>query len=105
MTVVFGGSTGIEVSTVVATAAIGASAHRRKGIANRYKTELIGAGVAAGITALFGSPVAGFLFAVEVNSRKINKTIGLSYGVAVLIAWGFVDFVDGERLFDFRVDQ
>ena len=105
LTVVFGGSTGIEVSTVVATAAIGASAHRRKGIANRYKTELIGAGVAAGITALFGSPVAGFLFAVEVISRKINKTIGLSYGVAVLIAWGFVHLVDGERLFDFRVAQ
>ena len=41
LTVIFGGSTGVEVSTVVATAAVGATAHKKGSIANIYKTELI----------------------------------------------------------------
>ena len=71
LTVIFGGSTGIEVSTVVATATIGSVAHQKENIFRQYKTELICAGVAAGITALFSSPIAGILFAIEVISRKL----------------------------------
>ncbi|RAV30015.1 chloride channel protein [Sinomicrobium soli] len=103
LTVVFGGSTGIEVSTVVATAALGASARRKESVANSYKAELICAGVAAGITVLFGSPLAGLLFAIEVISRKANRTMLLSCGTAVVPAWGFVYFFDSGRLFDFSV--
>ncbi|MBC7417372.1 MAG: chloride channel protein, partial [Pedobacter sp.] len=47
LTVIFGGSTGVEVSTVVATAAVGALAQRKTAIANIYRTELVCAGVAA----------------------------------------------------------
>lgn len=70
LTVVFGGSTGIEVSTVVASATIGSVAQRKENVFRQYKTELICAGVAAGVTALFGSPIAGILFAFEVISKK-----------------------------------
>ncbi len=102
-TVIFGGSTGIEVSTVVATAALGASIYRKDSIANIYKAELVSAGVAAGITVLFGSPVAGFLFSIEVISRRITRTMLVSCAVAVLIAWGFVVFFDNAPLFDLKV--
>ena len=70
ITVVFGGSTGIEVSTVVTTATIGSIAQQKENTFRKYKSELIGAGVAAGITALFASPIAGILFVLEVISKK-----------------------------------
>jgi CIC family chloride channel protein len=105
LTVIFGGSTGVEVSTVVATAAIGSAAYKRKSIANVYKTELICAGVAAGIATLFGSPVAGLLFGLEVIARKINKTILISCMISVLIAWGFMVFFEQKTLFNFTIKQ
>src|SRR5690606_6428160 len=55
-TVIFGGSTGIEVSTVVASATVGSVAQEKENILNQHKTELICAGVASGIAALFFSP-------------------------------------------------
>jgi CIC family chloride channel protein len=102
LTVIFGGSTGIEVSTVVATAAIGAVAQRKTAIANIYKTELICAGVTAGIAMLFVSPLAGFLFAIEVIARKkVTKTILLSCGIAALVSWCCIFLIGGETLFKF----
>lgn len=103
LTVIFGGSTGVEVSTVVATAAIGAAAHKKKTIANSYKTELVCAGVAAGIATLFGSPIAGFLFAVEVIARKVSKTILISCAAASLVAWGLMFLFGGGKLFGLAV--
>ena len=104
-TVVFGGSTGIEVSTVVATAALGAFVYKRQFVANIYKTELICAGVAAGITILFGSPLAGFLFAIEVISRKVSKTILLSCSISVLVAFLIGYFLDNKPLFHLTVSH
>ena len=51
ITIVFGGSTGIEVSTVVASAAGGSLAGRYKGFSLEFKRLLIVAGAAAGIAA------------------------------------------------------
>ncbi|MDO6739195.1 chloride channel protein [Wenyingzhuangia sp. 2_MG-2023] len=103
LTVVFGGSTGVEVSTVVATAAIGSAVYKKEKVANTYKTELICAGVAAGVTTLFGSPIAGLLFAIEVISRKVTKTIFLSCVISITIAQTFMYFFDNNKLFDFEV--
>ncbi|WP_313805155.1 chloride channel protein [Flavobacterium sp.] len=99
LTVVFGGSTGIEVSTVVASAAIGSVAQQKENMFRRYKTELICAGIAAGITALFSSPIAGILFALEVISKKITKTFAFTTIVAVAIAYGFILVLDEKPLF------
>lgn len=95
LTVAFGGSTGIEVSTVVASAAIGSVAHQKENLFRQYKSELISAGVAAGITALFGSPLAGILFAVEVIAKRPTKAFFLVVSLAVTMAFGLV-FVAGE---------
>ncbi|GIZ09863.1 hypothetical protein FUMI01_25890 [Flavobacterium sp. UMI-01] len=99
LTVVFGGSTGIEISTVVASATIGSVAQQKKNIFRQYKTELICAGVAAGVTALFGSPLAGLLFAYEVVSKKITQTFLLTTTVAVMIAFGLLHLIDEAPLF------
>jgi CIC family chloride channel protein len=99
ITVIFGGSTGIEVSTVVATATIGSVAHEKENIFRQYKTELICAGVAAGVTALFSSPIAGILFAFEVISRKVTRAFIISNIIAVSIAFGLLTILKEEPLF------
>ncbi|TPG42134.1 chloride channel protein [Flavobacterium pectinovorum] len=99
ITVAFGGSTGIEVSTVVASATIGSVAQQKENIFRQYKTELICAGVAAGVTALFSSPIAGVLFALEVISRKVTRAFIISNVIAVLIAFGLLSILKEEPLF------
>ncbi|MBF4517973.1 chloride channel protein [Flavobacterium sp. ANB] len=99
LTVIFGGSTGIEVSTVVATATIGSVAQQKENVFRQYKTELICAGVAAGVTALFSSPIAGILFALEVISRKVTRAFVISNVIAVSIAFGLLSILKEEPLF------
>ncbi len=102
-TVIFGGSTGIEVSTVVSSATIGSVAQRKANYLHEYKTELICAGIAAGITALFCSPIAGILFSVEVISRKVNRTLLLTNFIAVFIASLLVYVLDEPTLFSIKI--
>jgi CIC family chloride channel protein len=99
LTVIFGGSTGIEVSTVVASATIGSVAQRKQNVFKEYKTELICAGIAAGITALFSSPIAGILFALEVISRKVTRAFLVSNLIAVGTAFGLIFLLDEKPLF------
>ncbi|WP_116788310.1 chloride channel protein [Flavobacterium psychrotrophum] len=89
LTVIFGGSTGIEVSTVVATAAAGSLASKKEPLLKKYKSELICAGVAAGITALFNAPLAGMLFAYEVIIKKHRKTFAISTFIGAAVSYGF----------------
>lgn len=94
LTVVFGGSTGVEVSTVVATATVGNQVYKQRFIPLAFKRELICAGVAAGVTVLFGSALGGWLFAVEVIAKKLHKTVLLSCTVATVVAYAFVQHFD-----------
>ncbi len=103
LTVIFGGSTGVEVSTVVATATIGNSAYEKEFSARMYKRELICAGVTAGVAVLFASPLAGWLFAMEVIARKFRKTLLISCTAAALVAWGFIHAFDNTPLLPFSV--
>lgn len=86
LTVIFGGSTGIEVATVVASATIGSQLQQKSAFFRKYKIELICSGIAAGVTVLFCSPMAGILFSTEVISRKVNKVLLLTNGIAVAVA-------------------
>ncbi|WPO79002.1 chloride channel protein [Flavobacterium sp. KACC 22761] len=104
LTVIFGGSTGIEVSTVVATATIGSVAHEKENVFRQYKTELICAGVAAGVTALFSSPIAGILFAFEVISRKVTRAFVISNVIAVSIAFCLLTILKEEPLFAVSIE-
>ena len=100
LTVIFGGSTGVEVSTVVATAAIGSNAYKTTGLAYKYKTEIVAAAVAAGVATLFGSPLAGVFFAMEAISRRYSISILLSTVLAVLVASGFSFVTGAEPVFE-----
>lgn len=103
LTVIFGGSTGIEVSTVVATATVGNATYERNYIAKKYKRELVCAGVAAGVAVLFASPLAGWLFAIEVIAKKIRKSILVSCTVSALVAWIFIHHFESEPFFSIPI--
>lgn len=105
LTVIFGGSTGIEVSTVVAAATIGSVAQQKENLFARYKTQLICAGVAAGITALFCSPIAGVLFAYEVISKKLNRSFVIACSISVAIASLLLIVLDEPSMFPVKINN
>lgn len=105
LTVIFGGSTGVEVSTVVATATVGNQAYKRVHSAWAFKTELICAAVAAGVTVLFGSAIGGLLFAFEVIARRFSKPLLFSGIVSMIIAYTFVHFFDSKPILPFEVSE
>ncbi len=105
LTVIFGGSTGVEVSTVVATATIGNYAYEKEFSARKYKRELICAGVVAGVAILFTSPLAGFLFAMEVIARKTRKSLIIACASSALISWLFIELFDSERILETKVQD
>lgn len=65
-TVAFGGSVGLEAPIVLTGAAVGDNVAQRLGLSNQERTLLAACGSAAGIAAIFNSPVAGVVFAFEV---------------------------------------
>lgn len=105
LTVVTGGSTGIEVSSVVATATVGNIVYTKHFSANMYKKELICAGVTAAVALLFASPLAGFLFAMEVIARKSSKSLFLSCSISAMLAWAFILIFNYQPLLPFRIDS
>ncbi|GHE47266.1 hypothetical protein GCM10017764_33110 [Sphingobacterium griseoflavum] len=98
LTVVFGGSTGIEVSTVVSTATIGNQIYKRRLMPLAFKKACICAGVVAGVTVLFGSAIGGWLFAIEVIAKKFQKKVVVSATVSALIAFFFIQYVGSPYL-------
>lgn len=98
LTVIFGGSTGIEVSTVVATATIGNQLYKQEFAPRLFKLEMVCAGVSAGIAILFLSPIGGWLFAMEVIARKINKSLIISTTTGALVAWLMIHFLHIEPI-------
>lgn len=103
LTVISGGSTGIEVSTVVATATVGSLAHEKAKIHLAFRKEMVCAALASGVTVLFGSPLAGILFAYEVISKRITKFSLLSILLAAGTTWGFEKLVNDEPLFTINI--
>ena len=103
LTVAFGGPTGIEVSTVVASAAVGSVTHEKQNFFRKYKTEMICAGISSGLTALFSSPMAGILFSLEVITRKRSFKSLLIMAVACFSALIVSRFLAPDPLFHVNV--
>ncbi len=72
LTVGFGGSSGLEAPIVCTGAAIGSNTGRFFRLSPFEKTVLIASGAAAGIAAVFNSPIAGVLFAIEILIGEIS---------------------------------
>jgi CIC family chloride channel protein len=66
LTIGFGGSAGLEAPIVVTGAALGSNTAKDLKMNYHERTLMLACGVAAGISAIFNSPIAGVLFAVEV---------------------------------------
>ncbi len=66
VTVGFGGSVGLEAPIVVTGSAIGSNVSRILLLPKKERIVLLACGAAAGIAAIFNTPVAGVLFAMEV---------------------------------------
>ncbi|MFY0627956.1 MAG: chloride channel protein [Reichenbachiella sp.] len=77
ITVGFGGSVGLEAPIVVTGSAIGSNLARLTHLNYKKRTLLIACGAAAAISAIFNSPIAGVIFAIEVilTDVTINKFI------------------------------
>ncbi len=77
ITVGFGGSVGLEAPIVVTGSAIGSNVGQFVHLDYKKRTLLIGCGAAGAIAAIFNSPIAGVIFAIEVilNEVKISKFI------------------------------
>ncbi|WP_109831378.1 chloride channel protein [Reichenbachiella versicolor] len=77
ITVGFGGSVGLEAPIVVTGSAIGSNLARLTHLNYKKRTLLIACGAAGAISAIFNSPIAGVIFAIEVilTDVTINKFI------------------------------
>jgi CIC family chloride channel protein len=75
ITVGFGGSVGLEAPIVVTGAAIGSNIGRMVHLNYKKRTLLIGCGAAAAISAIFNSPIAGVIFAIEVILTDVSIAI------------------------------
>ncbi len=105
LTVIFGGSTGIEVSTVVATATLGNQMSKGGWAPMKYKRELICAGVTAGVAVLFGTVLGGWFFAIEVIARGLKKTVLFSCTIAGIVSSIGIYYFEKEPLLSFPVEQ
>jgi CIC family chloride channel protein len=72
LTIGFGGSAGLEAPIVCTGAAIGSNIGRFFRLSPFEKTVLLASGAAAGIAAVFNSPIAGVLFAIEILIGEIS---------------------------------
>ena len=82
LTVGFGGSVGLEAPIAVTGSAIGSNVGRSMHLNYKKRTILIGCGAAGAISAIFNSPVAGVIFALEVMLSEVT----LAGFIPVLIA-------------------
>ncbi|MGC4039259.1 MAG: chloride channel protein [Flavobacterium sp.] len=85
--------------------AIGAVPHRKINLFRNYKTELICAGITAGITILFSSPIAGILFSMEVIAKKTNRIFFLANVIALSVASVLLIVLDEKPLFATSIDS
>ncbi len=74
VTIGFGGSAGLEAPIVATGAAIGSNTAKGLNFNYQIRTLLLACGSAAGISAIFNSPIAGVIFAFEVLLPQFSIT-------------------------------
>ncbi|UXP33907.1 chloride channel protein [Reichenbachiella agarivorans] len=104
ITVGFGGSVGLEAPIVVTGSAIGSNLGRLTHLNYKKRTLLIACGASGAISAIFNSPIAGVIFAIEVilTDVTINKFIPILISSVVGSMVSYV-FLGRELLFSFKL--
>jgi len=102
ITVGFGGSVGLEAPIVVTGSAIGSNLGRLTHMNYKKRTLLIACGASGAISAIFNSPIAGVIFAIEVilTDVTINKFIPILIS-SVMGQLVMLTFVGDDILFSF----
>lgn len=72
ITVGFGGSVGLEAPMLVTGSAIGSNVGSLVHLNAKKRTLLIGCGAAAAISSIFGAPIGGVIFVIEVILMEIS---------------------------------
>ena len=72
VTIGMGGSAGLEAPIVVMGASIGSNIGKELKLNYNAKTLLLACGAAAGISAIFNSPIAGVIFSIEVLLPEVT---------------------------------
>jgi chloride channel protein, CIC family len=106
LTVGFGGSVGLEAPIVVTGSAIGSNVGSFMHLNYKKRSLLIGCGSAGAVAAIFNSPIAGVIFAIEV----ILTEISISSFIPLLIAsvsgtLVSLAFLGDDVLFSFKITE
>lgn len=90
ITVGLGGSAGLEAPIVITGAAIGSNIASALNLGYRERSLLLACGAASGIAAVFNSPIAGVIFALEVLIAEISIPVFIplliSTATAILVS-------------------
>ncbi len=104
VTVGFGGSVGLEAPIAVTGSAIGANAGKDLLVTKSERTLLLAAGAAAGIAAVFNSPIAGVIFAFEVLLTEVSIPAFIPLLMASASGAVVAKFFHSEPLFNLFTD-
>lgn len=74
LTIGFGGSVGAEAPIVYTGAALGSNFGRAAGLSQRGISILVGCGAAGAVSGIFGAPLAGVLFTLEVLMFNLSMS-------------------------------
>ncbi len=86
LTVAGGGSAGLEGPIVFSAAAVGSSIGGGLRLAERQRIRLLACGVAGGIGAIFGAPLTGLIFAMEVVLAEWSLATVIPVAVSAAVA-------------------
>ncbi len=99
ITVGFGGSAGLEAPIVVTGSAIGSNIAKMLKLKTNERTLLLASGAAAGISAVFNSPIAGVIFAMEVLLAEFTIPAFIPLLIASATAAVVSNVLYSEKLF------
>lgn len=103
VTVGLGGSAGLESPIVVTGSALGSNIARLLAFGYKERTLLLACGAAAGIAAVFNSPIAGVMFAIEILLPDITTFMLVPLVIAAASGAVFSNVVmHEEQLFFFK---
>lgn len=100
----FGGSVGLEAPIAVTGSAIGANAGKDLLVTKPERTLLLASGAAAGIAAIFNSPIAGVIFAFEVLLTEVSIPAFIPLLMASAAGAVISRLFHSENLFDLVTD-
>lgn len=104
VTVAMGGSVGLEAPIVATGSAIGSNTSRDLRLSYRDTTLLLACGAASGIAAIFNSPIAGIIFALEVLLLDFNIPFFIPLLISTATATVVSQLLYPEKFFVFNIE-